>query len=367
MKIGILGGGQLARMLSLAATNLGLSSLCYSQVQDSCASDVCRTMHANFSDINALQNFMAEVEVVTYESENIPSNTTDYIEQLHRLAPANQALVVSQDRLTEKRFFRKLDIPTTDFVEINQLSDLHRAVEQLGLPTVLKTRRFGYDGKGQFLIESADDIASAWETLQSQELIAEQYIEFDREISIIAVRGHDGEILCYPLTENTHKEGILLISKAPFTDETLSSVACKVAKKLMSQLKYIGTMAVEFFQVGDRLLASEFAPRVHNSGHWTIEGAQTSQFENHIRAIYHLPLGSVTAKGHSIMINCIGQMPALAEVLACPNAHYYNYNKEARPHRKLGHITLNANTQAEVEQAYNWLLKHVPLLREGIH
>jgi 5-(carboxyamino)imidazole ribonucleotide synthase len=367
MKIGILGGGQLARMLSLAAINLGLSCLCYSQVRDTCAGDVCRLMHANFSDSNALQNFMAEVEVVTYESENIPSTTTDYIEQLHRLAPANQALVVSQDRLTEKRFFHELEIPTAEFIAINQLSDLHNAAERLGLPIVLKTRLFGYDGKGQFLIESDNDITTAWEALKGQELIAEQYIKFDREISIIAVRGHDGEILCYPLTENTHKQGILLISKAPFIDEALESHACQLVTKLMNQLNYIGVMAVEFFQVGDRLLANEFAPRVHNSGHWTIEGAQTSQFENHIRAIAHLPLGNVTPKGHSIMINCIGQMPALADVLACPNAHYHSYNKDARPLRKLGHITLNGDTQAEVEQAFTWLLEHVPLLREGIH
>ncbi|NKB47007.1 MAG: ATP-grasp domain-containing protein, partial [Legionellales bacterium] len=218
MKIGILGGGQLARMLSLAASQLAFSTLCYTQEQDACASDVTRIMHANFSDSNSLQNFMAEVDVVTYESENIPSTTTDYIEQLHRLSPSNQALMVSQDRLTEKRFFQELNIATPSFVAVNELSDLTAAVDQLGLPLLLKTRRFGYDGKGQYLIDSNTDLKQAWQSYEGQSLIAEHYLNFDREVSIIAVREAQGNIVYYPLTENIHHRGILTVSKAPFID-----------------------------------------------------------------------------------------------------------------------------------------------------
>jgi 5-(carboxyamino)imidazole ribonucleotide synthase len=266
--------------------------------------------------------------------------------------PPSAALEVSQDRLTEKTFFNSLGIPTPPFAAVDSRDDLEHACEAISLPAVLKTRRMGYDGKGQFVLREPGDIAPAWESLGGQPLILEGFVSFQRELSILAVRSARGEKVWYPVVENHHVDGILRLTRAPAPGlaSTLEEKAQDYAYRLLDALDYVGVLAIELFEVGDELLANEMAPRVHNSGHWTIEGAETSQFENHLRAILGMPLGSPAVMSQAAMLNIIGKIPDVAQVLAVPGAHLHLYGKEPRPGRKLGHVTILEDANGPYEE-----------------
>jgi 5-(carboxyamino)imidazole ribonucleotide synthase len=270
--------------------------------------------------------------------------------------PPLRALEVSQDRLLEKQHFAALGIRTAPYAAVDSEHDLRAAVAQLGLPAILKTRRFGYDGKGQYVLRSENDIAAAWKALGGSPLILEGFVKFQREVSIIAARGRDGATVFYPLTENVHRDGILFTSRALLNDG-LQAAAENIAQRLLVELDYVGVLCIEFFDVAGELLVNEFAPRVHNSGHWTIEGAETSQFENHLRAVAGLPLGSTASIGFSVMINLIGTLPPLAALLQVPNAHVHFYGKAEKPARKVGHVTVRADSAAESQRLADTVLR----------
>jgi 5-(carboxyamino)imidazole ribonucleotide synthase len=349
MKIGIIGAGQLGRMLGFAGLPLNFEFVFLDPSENPPAAAAGRVIQAKFDDPRALRELAERVDVVTFEFENIPVRAVEPLLDIKPVYPPPEALHFAQDRLHEKTLFTKLGIPVADWRTVDSLEDLRAAAAGLGLPLVLKTRRLGYDGKGQFVIRTQNDIALAWETLGSVPLIAEQCINFDCEVSVVAARGISGETAVYPLTENRHEDGILKLSKAPHADETLQAAAEAAAEKLMTKLDYVGVLAIEFFVCGNRLMANEFAPRVHNSGHWTIEGARCSQFENHLRAICGLPLGSTDINGHSAMLNLIGDMPPRDAVLKAADCHIHDYGKAPRPGRKLGHVTLVRRERAELE------------------
>lgn len=354
MIIGVLGGGQLARMLALAGYPLGLQFVVLDPTADACASPVAEHACGSFDDQSLLEWLADRVDVVTYEFENVPAETVRILAERVPVYPPPAALAVSQDRLREKTLFRELDIPVPPFVAVDSLAALEYAVTEIGLPAVLKTRTLGYDGKGQARLLRKEDLAPAWESLGSTNAIVEAYVPYDRELSIIAARGRDGQIVHYPVTENTHREGILRLSVARPGDP-LQSLAEDYVSRLLNALDYVGVVALELFQVGHQLLANEFAPRVHNSGHWTIEGAETSQFENHLRAICGLPLGDANPLGYPAMLNLIGEVPDTIAVLEQPGAHLHLYGKESRRGRKLGHITIRAQDEAALKQALDVL------------
>jgi 5-(carboxyamino)imidazole ribonucleotide synthase len=344
--IGVLGGGQLGRMLALAGYPLGQRFLFFDPEPDVCVDDLAPRLRAEYDDHEALARFAEGVDVVTYEFENVPVEAARRLEALGaNVLPPVRALEVSQDRLLEKRFLNDRGVATAPFVVVDSEDDLRRAVERISLPAVLKTRTLGYDGKGQVVLRDLADVARAWQELGGVSLILETFVPFTRELSIIAVRGADGAIASYPLIENTHIEGILRMSFAPAqsVDRAMQDEAAAAAARLLEALDYVGVLTIELFEHEGRLLANEIAPRVHNSGHWTIEGANTSQFENHIRAVLGMPLGATAARGASVMVNLIGTVPAIERVAAVPGAHMHLYGKEPRPGRKLGHVTLCAD------------------------
>ncbi|MBB3229057.1 5-(carboxyamino)imidazole ribonucleotide synthase [Luteibacter sp. Sphag1AF] len=352
--VGILGGGQLARMLSLAAAPLGIRTRVVDSVADACAAQVTELMVADWSegrgerDEAALADFASRVDVVTFDFENVPAATAQWLASRVKVFPAPAALAVAQDRLAEKKLFRECGLNTPDFMAVDTRDDLERAVATIGLPAILKTRRLGYDGKGQFRLRSAADIGPAWEALggaaAAHGLILEAFVPFERELSVVAVRGRDGEFRMWPLTRNWHVDGVLSLSLAPAPDtsDALVETAAAHARTLAERLDYVGVFALELFVRNGELLGNEMAPRVHNSGHWTIEGAHTSQFENHIRAVLGLPLGDTGARGCSAMFNWIGEMPDPAPVLSVVDGHWHDYGKEARAGRKVGHATICA-------------------------
>jgi len=305
--ISILGGGQLARMLALAAHPLGINIACLEPSANTSASTVTTTLPVDYTDLNKIKTLLDQTDVVTYENENIPLATADYIQQHYPFYPSYAVLSIAQDRLHEKNLFTKLGMKTAQFVAVDCYQDLVNGLKTLGYPAILKTRRFGYDGKGQYTLHSEADKTNAWQALEGKSLILEQFIHFDNEVSMIAVRDKQQNIRFYPLTENIHEQGILKLSLVPARPSHLQQQAEQHTQKILEHIDYIGVLAIEFFQVGDTLFANEMAPRVHNSGHWTIEGAVTSQFENHLRAICGLPLGNTDAKGYSAMFNCIGE------------------------------------------------------------
>lgn len=348
LRVGVLGGGQLGRMLALAGYPLGIRCKHVGSPHDTSASEVAEQINAEFGDLAALEKFAHNLDVVTYEWENVPVDAVRHIAQRTPVHPSAEVLEVSQDRLAEKSFFQRLGIGTPAFAAVDDEASLRAALERIGLPAVLKTRRLGYDGKGQAVIHQQDQAARALNELGGRNLILEEFIPFERELSIICVRGRDGEVRCYPLVQNEHAAGILRRSTAPAPESAmLQSAAQEIARRACAELDYIGVLAIELFQRGEQLLVNEMAPRVHNSGHWTIEGAETSQFENHLRAILGLPLGSTDAVGASVMLNLIGDMPPTGTVLAHPSAHLHLYGKAARPGRKVGHITIRADRMIE--------------------
>jgi 5-(carboxyamino)imidazole ribonucleotide synthase len=356
-KIGIIGAGQLGRMLALAGYPLGLRFVFLDQTDDAPGAQVGRIITGAFDDADRLLQLAEAVDVVTFDVENVPVAAVEEVAKRKPFYPQPAVLGASQDRLTEKSLFRRLRIPTPEFASVDSLQDLHAAARKIGMPGVLKTRRLGYDGRGQHRIATPADIEIAWQELGSVPLIYEGFVKFSREVSLIGVRSSNGEIKFYPLAENVHNEGILRHSVAPYQNAKLQSQAESYLKRVFREFNYVGILTIEFFVKGGKLIANEMAPRVHNSGHWTIEAAETSQFENHIRAILGLPLGSTRPIGHSAMVNFIGKMPTPAAVLTIPGVHYHSYGKEARPKRKLGHCTITAASPAARDRALKRALK----------
>jgi 5-(carboxyamino)imidazole ribonucleotide synthase len=357
--IGILGGGQLGYMLALAGYPLGLRFRFLDPSPEAPVGRIAQRVTADFDDEAALEKFASGLELVTYEFENVPVAATRFLSERVPVFPPPAALEVAQDRLKEKALFRKLGIATTEFAPVHNLKSLDAAVTSIGLPAVLKTSRFGYDGKGQWTLRTAADVeklkteipdalikAQSMNGTQgshdSAPFILERFISFTRELSILGVRARNGDIAFYPLVQNRHHGGILRLSIAPAPSLApgLQREAEDIARRILTELDYAGVLAIEFFEYQGRLVANEMAPRVHNSGHWTIEGAVTSQFENHLRAVLDLPLGSTNVHGSAAMLNLIGETPESSEVLAIPGAHLHLYGKSPRPGRKLGHITL---------------------------
>jgi 5-(carboxyamino)imidazole ribonucleotide synthase len=356
--IGVLGAGQLGRMLALAGYPLGLRFRFLDAAHEAPIKDLAEFLRADFTDADALTRFAAGLEVATYEFENVPVQTAEMLSQRVSVFPPPAALRASQDRLDEKTFFRQLGVPTAPFVPVRVRVDLEQALDKVGCPAILKTRRMGYDGKGQYLIRDRAAAEQAWQTLTKSRrddksdagLLLEGCVTFEREVSQLSVRGREGRMVFYPLVENHHAEGMLRLSLAPAPDRTpaLEQLARDYATRVLEALNYVGVLAIEFFQQGEQLIANEMAPRVHNSGHWTIEGAETSQFENHLRAILGLPLGVADAQGPCAMLNLIGELPDTRTILAHPGTHLHLYGKKPRPGRKIGHITVRAATIEEV-------------------
>jgi 5-(carboxyamino)imidazole ribonucleotide synthase len=346
--IGILGGGQLGRMLAMAATRLGLRCQVFSPDPDSAAFDVVQhATCAEYADVEALELFANDVDIITYEFENVPSAAAMVLGARRPVLPDRKILETTQDRLAEKDFVRKLGIGTADYADVASPAALRAAVARIGLPAVIKTRRFGYDGKGQAMLREGDDIERIWTELGTNSAILEAFVPFEREISVIAARSADGRVECFDVTENEHRDHILKVSRAPAgIPAPLAEEARSIAERIAGALGYVGVLAVEMFvlagQGGPKVLVNEIAPRVHNSGHWTLDGASISQFEQHIRAIAGWPLGKPVRHGRVTMTNLIGdEINDYERWLTVPGATVHLYGKGTpRPGRKMGHVTL---------------------------
>ena len=354
--VGILGGGQLARMMVLAGAPLGLRFELFDPAADACGAQVAPLQVAAFEDEAALAAFAARVDVVTFDFENVPAHSAKFLAARVPVHPGPDALAVAQDRLSEKTLFQQLGIPLPPFADIRSREELAARVAEFGMPCIVKTRRLGYDGKGQFRIRSSADIDAAWQALgdyvEKTGLILEGFVDFDREVSVVAVRGRDGEFRAWPVTGNWHVDGVLSASLAPAQlSPSQQAAAIGHARALAERLEYVGVFALELFCRGEELLANEMAPRVHNSGHWTIEGSETSQFENHLRAVLGLPLGDTRMLGHACMLNWIGTMPDAGGVLGQAGGHWHDYGKQARDGRKVGHATLREDDAAALAAA----------------
>jgi len=343
--IGVLGGGQLGRMIALAGIPLGFRFRFLDLSPDAPAKDVGELVVGSFDDANALEMFAAGADVITYEFENVPVIAVERLAARMAVHPGAASLAGTQDRLVEKSTFDALGVPTTRYAAVRIRAEFDHAVGGIGVPCVVKTRRNGYDGKGQAVIRSAADVDRVWNELGGRELLVEEFIRFDREVSIIGARGRDGSCEFYPLAENVHERGILRCSRVPASgvSATMQQQAERHARALMEKFDHVGVFTVEFFVKGSELIANEMAPRVHNSGHWSIEGSVTSQFENHVRAVAGLPLGSCAVIGSSAMVNIVGAWPtdaAVREMMAMPGVHIHGYAKSPRAGRKIGHVTL---------------------------
>jgi len=345
--IGILGGGQLGRMLAMAAARLGLRCQVFSPDPDSPAFDVVANAScAEYADVEALELFAGDVDVITYEFENVPAACAMILATRRPVLPDRKILETTQDRLIEKDFVKRLGIGTADYVDVSSVETLRAAIEKIGLPAVLKTRRFGYDGKGQAIIRACADPDRIWRDLGTKSAILEAFVPFEREVSVIAARSADGKVECFDVTENEHRDHILKISRVPAAiPDDLAAEALTVAQRIADALDYVGVLAVEMFVVqgdgGPKVLVNEIAPRVHNSGHWTLDGASISQFEQHIRAIAGWPLGKPVRHGQVTMTNLIGDdINGYEQWLTVPGATVHLYGKgPARPGRKMGHVT----------------------------
>jgi 5-(carboxyamino)imidazole ribonucleotide synthase len=349
--VGILGGGQLARMLALAGAPLGVRFLVVDSAADACAGQVAPLLQADWRDFSALARFADRIDVATFDFENVPADTAHWLSERTRVFPNPRALAVAQDRLEEKTLFRELGLDTPPFAVVDSRADLDAGLAAVGCPAVLKTRRLGYDGKGQFRIRSAADVDAAWQALGGVPLILEAWFAFEREVSVVGVRGRDGSFATYPLVQNWHTQGILSATLAPAPDAgELDAAARRHARAVAERLDYVGVFALELFVRDGELFGNEMAPRVHNSGHWTIEGSACSQFENHLRAVLGLPLGDTGALGTSVMLNFIGELPDARPLLAEPRAHWHDYGKAPRAGRKVGHATLCAPRHAAMRE-----------------
>jgi len=361
MKVGVLGAGQLARMIALSGIPLGLEFIFLDPSADACANRLGEHLHGDYNDPKLLAQLAERADVVTYEFENVPAEVAEFLASHTQVHPAPKALAVAQDRLIEKTFFYDIGIPTPAYAAVDSLESLEQAMATIGYPAIVKSRTQGYDGKGQSLLKSADDLKQAWELLQGVPSVVEAFVPFKREVSIIAVRGISGAIVFYPLSENLHRGGILRVSECR-ADDPMQKQAESYVSRLLEALDYVGVLALELFEVDGQLVANEFAPRVHNSGHWTIEGAETSQFENHLRAILDLPLGSTAPVGNAAMVNFIGGLPATEDVLAIPHAHLHLYDKSPRKGRKVAHATVRAENQQQLSE----LVKQLTALADQV-
>jgi 5-(carboxyamino)imidazole ribonucleotide synthase len=359
MTVGIVGAGQLGRMLALAGYPLGLDFLFLDRQAKVPAAALAPTLVGDFTDRALLRRLARRCEVLSFDWENISAAALRSATRglPTRIAPPLRALATGQDRLAEKRLFEQLGVRTTRYAPVDTRAGLERACARIGMPGVLKTRRMGYDGKGQMVIRDRAGINPAWSALGGTALLYEELVNFEAEVSALAVRARDGAEAHYPLTRNWHAAGMLRLSVAPWKAPALERQARAYLRAVLRRFNYVGVLAIEFFVRDGRLIANELAPRVHNSGHWTIEGALTSQFENHLRAITGLPLGRTAAVGHAAMVNLIGRMPPRAAILAQPGVHLHDYGKSARPGRKLGHCTLVAPTARERDRRTRQLLR----------
>ncbi len=350
MKVGVFGGGQLARMLALAGQPMGQRFRFLERASPDGRALSGDTWALEPGDGEGLERFAEGLSVLTFENESWDPHVLERAARKAPVHPSPRALALSQDRLLQKQMFARLGLDSAPFVRVDAPADLAAAAGRLGLPAILKTRRGGYDGRGQWLLRAAEDVASAQRELGARTAILEALVPFERELSVLAVRAPDGTRAFYPLVENHHERGCLRLSLAPAArvGDGFQATAEAMAGKLLDELEYVGVLALELFEREGRLLANELAPRVHNSGHWTIEGAETSQFENHLRAIAGLPLGSTRALGTCAMLNLLGSLPPAERVLAVPGAHLHVYGKQPAPGRKLGHVTLRARDEAEL-------------------
>ena len=348
MRIGIIGAGQLGQMLGHAAHDLGMECTFVDPSDSPPAQDCGQILKAPFDDAAALAHLARTCDVVSYEFENVSVEALRSIGDSVPVYPPPDALQHAQDRLAEKRLFQDLGIPLPGFYPVASRADLDAAVAALGLPMVLKTRRFGYDGKGQVVVTNGTELDQAWDTLGGAALIAEAWVQFDYEVSAIGARNQAGEIISFPLSQNQHVAGVLHSSRAPLENEPLRQRADSYLQRMLERLDYVGVLALELFVAGDQLLANEFAPRVHNSGHWTIEGTVPNQFAVHLLAITGADLTPPHLRGFAGMLNLLGEIPETARDLRAGTLH--DYGKAPRPGRKLGHITVLADTSAERDQ-----------------
>jgi len=340
--VGIVGGGQLGMMLAESAAGLGIECLTLDPAPDSPASRVAPAIVGAYDDETALAELAAAADVVTYEFENVPVASARFLAERAQVFPPPESLEFAQDRVLEKTLFEEVGLAVAPFSPVSSRDELAEALEVIGVPSVLKTRHLGYDGKGQVRLVSVDDADDAWRAVGQVPSILESLVPFDGELSILGVRARDGRAAFYPLVENVHRDGILRVSTAPAPDVTpeLQATAERHTLAVMERLGHVGVLAIELFQVGEELFGNEMAPRVHNSGHWTIEGAATSQFENHLRAICEMELGSTSLSAYSGMVNLIGSVPPDRSLEIGPGVHLHLYGKASRPRRKLGHVTV---------------------------
>jgi 5-(carboxyamino)imidazole ribonucleotide synthase len=347
-RVGILGGGQLGRMMGLAGTPLGLEFTFLDPSPDACAGAVGTLIQADFSNTEVFRHLAGNIDVATFDFENVPQSSARALQEIKPVYPSPEALGACQDRLLEKDLLSSLEVRVPGYHPVSSRTDLLDGLDRLEYPAVLKTRRLGYDGKGQAIIRDQEDLERAWQRLGDQELILEAFVPFERECSLIGVRGNGGETRFWPLTRNLHINGILSLSLAGAFDKQLQATAENIMTRLLDHFGYVGVLTLEFFVLDGQLLVNEIAPRVHNSGHWTIEGAATSQFENHLRAITGMPLGSTSARCEALMFNWIGELPQRDSLLSIPGVHWHDYGKAARPGRKIGHATLTADSMPEL-------------------
>ncbi len=367
LSIGIVGGGQLARMLVLSGARLGLRFKIYDPAPDACAGTLAPLTCGAFADATALLAFARDLDVLTFDFENVPASTLAALTDDIKIAPNPAVLAMTQDRLSEKAAFAALGIPVAPFRAVSTPLQMLQAVQELGVPGILKTRTLGYDGKGQTRVDKLSDAETAFARLGLSPCVYEQLVPFSRELSMLAVRSENGDFRSYPLTENVHDAGILAVSLAPArTTPELAALAEAYAQNVAERFNYVGTFALEFFQVAEALVLNEMAPRVHNSGHWSIEGAECSQFENHLRAVSGLPLGSTAVRQPSLMLNWVGELPNALPQLAVANLAWHDYGKSARSARKVGHSTLCAESFEALSLKLDALQRQSPTRAGGL-
>jgi len=344
-RVGILGGGQLGRMLAQAGEALGIECRLLDPSPDACAGQVAQLVVGSVDDHEVLASFAEGIDVVTYEHENLPPESLEFLASRLRVAPGPGSLRISRDRLLERRLFARCNVAQPVHRAVSDERTLDAAIRAVGTPGFLKRRAGGYDGRGQAPVQRPDDASAAWASIGNAPATYEAHVHFDRELSIVGIRVTGGETRFYPLVESVHERGTLVrtLAPAPGVTPELESTARRMAGAVADALDHVGTFALELFDVRGELLANEFAGRVHNTGHWTIEGAETSQFENHLRAITGMTPGPTTPRGHTLMLNLLGRVPdALRDGSLPPGVHVHLYGKRPAPRRKLGHVTLRA-------------------------
>ncbi len=349
MRLGIVGAGQLGRMMAQAALPLGIKTTLLDPATDACGGDAGNLICAAYDEPTAMAQLADVSDALTFEFENVTPESVDFLAKNKPAYPPASALATARDRWNEKSLFASLDIRTARLALVDDQASLEAGLSSVGFPAILKTRTMGYDGKGQKILKSKSDVADTFKELGAVPMLLEGFVDFDFEVSCIGVRTLTGECLFYPLVRNEHIQGILYKS-TPLDNASLQKKAELASKAVMDSLEYVGVMAFEFFVQGDDLIANEIAPRVHNSGHWTIEGSCTSQFENHVRAVLNLPLGNTESVTSVVMLNVIGKLPNAVQLLSIPGVHWHNYGKAERVGRKIGHITVTANSSAELAE-----------------